>query len=391
MGGCINMSSCCQRPVSKLRPYFAGMLRDRHFRNASTSAPSSTSEPAPLLTLERHDIPALASGLRSDGYARTTHPVLTPHACDLVNARLPKLFRGAFDTGVYPDEWHWREGISRPDATREMCNAWKSDRTIASIILDEELGRLVARIAGWDSVRVAQDDVVWKPPCAAADASGGSRGARRIDTVGFHQDSAYISVQFDPYERNSVTLWMALDDADDETGCLEYAAGSHEWRPILHRRDEGEQRRQRPDLDASTDREGEATDDGISSFHSSDEASYRDGLSTAADLAGVSDPYDAIRPAPVKRGHAVLHDQDTWHGSGPNRSSTRHRRALVGHYLRGDATFRESGRGGGGPFGRASYIYGRYKRYDCVELDESFFPVVYGANRTAWIDDFIRR
>lgn len=38
-----------------------------------------------------------------------------------VRARLPLLFRGEFDTGVYPDEMHWREGISRDDAPREVC------------------------------------------------------------------------------------------------------------------------------------------------------------------------------------------------------------------------------------------------------------------------------
>lgn len=38
-----------------------------------------------------------------------------------LRARLPLLFRGEFDTGVYPDEMHWREGISRQDAPREVC------------------------------------------------------------------------------------------------------------------------------------------------------------------------------------------------------------------------------------------------------------------------------
>ncbi|KAJ1474203.1 hypothetical protein T484DRAFT_1833226 [Baffinella frigidus] len=47
-----------------------------------------------------------------------------------VRGRLDGLFRGEFDTGVYPDEWHWREGISLPDAPREICNAWKADSTI---------------------------------------------------------------------------------------------------------------------------------------------------------------------------------------------------------------------------------------------------------------------
>jgi len=112
--------------------------------------------------------------------------------------------------------------MGREDVTREMCNTWKSDRLIASIILSEHLGQLVGNVMGWPSVRIAQDDLIWKPPCQPK------------TVVGFHQDSAYISSQFEPYENNSVTVWIALDDADVETGCVEYVAGSHQWRPLKH-------------------------------------------------------------------------------------------------------------------------------------------------------------
>mmetsp|Transcript_10628 Transcript_10628/g.16116 ORF Transcript_10628/g.16116 Transcript_10628/m.16116 type:complete len:132 (-) Transcript_10628:65-460(-) len=67
-----------------------------------------------------------------------------------------------------------------------------------------------------------------------------------------------------------------------------------------------------------------------------------------------------IQSAPVKMGNAAVRHQDVWHGSGPNTSVTRHRRALVGHCLRGDVKvdssdsdsydrFRQ-------PFGKTSYI-----------------------------------
>jgi phytanoyl-CoA hydroxylase len=39
--------------------------------------------------------------------------------------RIERCFKGTFETGIYPDEWHWREGMSLPDITREICNAWK--------------------------------------------------------------------------------------------------------------------------------------------------------------------------------------------------------------------------------------------------------------------------
>jgi phytanoyl-CoA hydroxylase len=329
-----------------------------------------------LLTFSNHETATVSSQLHQNGFAKTSRPILTQHATQRIKCQLPKLFRGEFDTGNYPDEWHWREGISRPDAAREMCNSWKSDRTIASIVLDEGLGRFIAKVMGWDSVRIAQDDLVWKPPSSLAgdDKNASEVIQKRIGTVGFHQDSAYISTQFYPYENNSVTLWIALDDADEKTGCVEYAVGSHKWRPILHQRDA---------------EESTAGANEISSFHSSDESSYRNGLAVAARFAGIINPHDATESAPVKEGYAILHHQDVWHGSGPNLSNTRHRRALVAHYIRGDVTFRESNEKQCGPFGNATYIYGRYKRYKSVELDESFFPIIYGDTRTVWIDGFV--
>ncbi len=126
----------------------------------------------------------------------------------------------------------------------------------------------------------------------------------------------------------------------------------------------------------------------ISDFHSSDESSYREGLSSAARLAGVPGDRIEIEKVPVKEGYAILHHQDIYHGSASNRRS-RHRRALVAHYLRGDVEFRQDT--GSGPFGGATYIYGRYKRYNSVELDETFFPIIYGNKRTEWLDDYVTR
>ena len=60
--------------------------------------------------------------------------------------RFPRVFAGKFDTGIYPDEWYWREGMSLPDVTRHMGNAWKSDLTIAKLVAVAEY-RPVRRIA----------------------------------------------------------------------------------------------------------------------------------------------------------------------------------------------------------------------------------------------------
>jgi ectoine hydroxylase-related dioxygenase (phytanoyl-CoA dioxygenase family) len=210
------------------------------------------------------------------------------------------------------------------------------------------------------AVRIAQDDVVWKVPSTQQYTDD--------STVGFHQDSAYISNQFEPYDNNSVTLWIALDDADECNGCLEYSVGSQKWRPLLHRMNDH----------SNTTTSTESSE--ISDFHSSDSSSYRNGVSVAAQLAGVSQ--NIVEAVVVKEGFGVLHHQDVWHGSNANKSPTRHRRALVAHYIRGDLRFRQKG---------ANYIYGRYKRHNSVVLDETFFPIIYGKERSKWLDDFLTK
>eukprot|EP00421_Protoceratium_reticulatum_P024769 CAMPEP_0168475998 /NCGR_PEP_ID=MMETSP0228-20121227/61659_1 /TAXON_ID=133427 /ORGANISM="Protoceratium reticulatum, Strain CCCM 535 (=CCMP 1889)" /LENGTH=343 /DNA_ID=CAMNT_0008492101 /DNA_START=23 /DNA_END=1052 /DNA_ORIENTATION=- len=238
-----------------------------------------------------------------------------------------ELFAGRFPTGIYPDEWHWREGISRPDKFREIVNAWKSSPLVASVALDPALGRLASGLLGWErGARLAQEDVLWKPPGA-----GG---------VGYHQDSAYISENFEPRADNSVTVWIALDTADADTGVVEYAVGSHRW-PA-------------PKATATS-----------SSFHGAGDelASVRAAAAAAgADLE--------IRRLSVPCGGAVFHHQDVWHGSGRNSTADRPRRALGVHLLRRDVEFRA--------MPPPDYIYGRYVLGDgCREVLEQFFPIVW--------------
>ena len=213
-----------------------------------------------------------------------------------------------------------------------MCNVWKSDSRVAAIILNEKIGELIADVMGWNSVRIAQDDLIWKPPIPSdSDITSSKKYPTAKSTVGFHQDSAYISTQFEPYENNSVTVWFALEDTDEENGCMEYAEGSHLWRPITHSTHCHE---------TSFDQ----NDPSLDSFHMCDETTYRESLSAAGSLANINDPVKTITKIACPEGHVILHHQDTWHGSGPNLSNIRHRRTLVGHYLRGDVSFREEKR-----------------------------------------------
>ena len=66
-------------------------------------------------------------------------------------SRFAPLFRGEFETGLYPDEWNWREGRDAGDLTRQICNAWKSDRGVARAVLHplhRPVVRAASRLAG---------------------------------------------------------------------------------------------------------------------------------------------------------------------------------------------------------------------------------------------------
>lgn len=246
--------------------------------------------------------------------------------------RFEPLFRGEFETGLYPDEWNWVEGRDSPERTRQICNAWKSDRTVAARVLDAEVGWLCAALAGWPGARIGQDNVLWKPA-----------GAKPL---GFHQDNAYCQWVDPP---GYVTVWIALDDTTADGGTLEYARGSHRWgvQPARH------------------------------AFHAPDD--YRAAVREAAVAAGAGPP--EIVPVEVPAGGCAIHHGSTWHGSGPNRTHGA-RRAVVSHCISSEARFHPT---------EINYIYSRYKRVGDEQMDESFFPILWHqeGGRTPFLDTYI--
>ncbi|KAF4670533.1 hypothetical protein FOL47_002000 [Perkinsus chesapeaki] len=161
------------------------------------------------------EVEAIQSHLKAKGYA-TINQLLSPNEAETLANKFPAIFRGEFDTGVFPDEWHWREGISKESAPREIVNAWKSDDIVGGIVLSKQLGSLAKAVTGWESIRVAQDDLWWKAPSTANSATKG------------HTDAAY----FNFFEDNSLlTLWIALDPVEDKDAI--FKRGSEESGSIL--------------------------------------------------------------------------------------------------------------------------------------------------------------
>lgn len=258
---------------------------------------------------------------------------IDPDEAVRVAARFEHIFRGRFESGLYPDEWNWREGRDAEDLARQICNGWKSDFSVARLVLKPEIGRACATLARWPGARIAQDNIIWKPS-----------GAKPL---GFHQDDSYNGWIDPPH---MLTCWIALDATSAKGGTIEYVRGSHKW-PVSPP---------------------------IRQFHAPED--YRKELMAAAAEIGIR---PEIVPVELPPGGVAFHDGRTWHGSDMNRAD-RPRRSAVAHCMSSGARFHPT---------KLSYIYNRYKRVGDTAMDESYFPVLWREDgyRSPWLEEYCAR
>ena len=127
----------------------------------------------------------------------------------------------------------------------------------------------------------AQTMMYFKPP--------GARGQA------LHQDNYYLRVR----PGTCMAAWLALDDCDEDNGCLQVVAGSHLWDILCT-------------IDADT----------------------------TISFTSVTVPLpEGIQPEPVRRkaGDVMFFNGSIVHGSFPNTTPDRFRRSLIAHYVEGIA------------------------------------------------------
>ena len=148
-----------------------------------------------------------------------------------------------------------------------------------------------------------------------------------------------------------VTVWVALDDMDEELGPLEYVRGSHKW--------------------------GDGRVGSLSSFFQSENRKW---LYSAATLEGIINPEETLEIvslAGLRAGGISIHHGKAWHGSGKNRSMDRPRRGLGLHFVPAEVTFTTNA--------RKSKLWRSYVPDDVVcdedltntELSGEHFPLVW--------------
>nr|WP_068893220.1 phytanoyl-CoA dioxygenase family protein [Pedobacter panaciterrae] len=90
----------------------------------------------------------------------------------------------------------------------QMLNLWQTNEKIKQLLLDENLGKMVADLSDCDGVRVWHDQALIKRPWA--------------NPTSWHLDTPFWSFS----DRRALSIWIALDDATLENGCLYFLPGS---------------------------------------------------------------------------------------------------------------------------------------------------------------------
>jgi phytanoyl-CoA hydroxylase len=163
-------------------------------------------------------------------------------------------------------------GDQRQDSVRKLWKMVEYEARIAALALHPQLTALVTRLIG-DSPELFQDQALLKPPLIGREKP-------------WHQDNAYFNLA---PETTVVGVWIALDEATPENGCMFVIPGSHRAGPVVHFK-------------------------------------RRDWQICDTDVAA-----DAAWTVPLKPGGCLLFHGLLHHGTPPSRSPQR-RRALQFHY-----------------------------------------------------------
>jgi phytanoyl-CoA hydroxylase len=196
--------------------------------------------------------------------------------------RLTEHYMALRAAGSYPGDFQGVDPTSEDPLKRfpRMIHMHRWDEISLNWMIDARLNAVMTGLLGREPYAV-QTMLYFKPP--------GARGQA------LHQDQYYLRVQ----PGTCMAAWLALDACDEENGCLQVVPGSHRL-PVL-----------------CTER-----------------------ADTAVSFTDVTVPIPEgtpVVPIVMEPGDVLFFHGSVIHGSFPNTSRDRFRRALIGHYIVGEA------------------------------------------------------
>jgi len=91
----------------------------------------------------------------------------------------------------------------------QLLNLWQTNDAVKELMFDQRIGKMAAQLAGVDGIRIWHDQALIKRPWA--------------NPTAWHLDTPFWSFS----DRNAISIWIALDNATLENGCLYFFPGSH--------------------------------------------------------------------------------------------------------------------------------------------------------------------
>ena len=91
----------------------------------------------------------------------------------------------------------------------QRLNLWKDNPAMKELILNPQIGRMATELAGLDGVRCWHDQALIKPAWG--------------NPTAWHLDTPFWSFS----HPRAISIWVALDDATEQNGCLHFMKGSH--------------------------------------------------------------------------------------------------------------------------------------------------------------------
>lgn len=186
-------------------------------------------------------------------------------------------------SGTYPGDFDGVDPSSNDPLKRfpRMIHMHRWDDISMRWMTDARLNEVLSAVGGNREPYAVQTMLYFKP--------AGARGQA------LHQDQYYLRAM----PGVCLAAWLALDDCDEDNGCMQLVPGSHRW-PLLC-------------------------------------TTKADTTQSFTDVTVPVPDDQPVVPCLMKAGDLLVFHGLLVHGSYPNRSTDRFRRALIGHYLTGES------------------------------------------------------
>jgi len=184
--------------------------------------------------------------------------------------------RTGYDDGINKDTEYYANVFD------QLINLWQTNSRVRKLMVSPELGRVASLLSGAHGIRIWHDQALFKRPWA--------------NPTALHLDVPYWSFSVP----DAISIWVALDDATRDNGCLYFLPGTHK----------------------KTD--------------------YRD-IGITKNMKAIFTVYPELASVeavavPMRAGSASFHNGLCIHGAGPN-MTPRPRRAMTCAYMPDGATF----------------------------------------------------